>query len=67
MTANDGSQIGHAEAFDHDTATTFTYEKPTSSDINKWLDKYEEFVAVTIGLRDILMIKSTITKRITTS
>ena len=59
---NDDSQIGHAEAFDHDTTSSFTYEEPISSEIDNWLNKGEEFVAVTIRLRDILRIESTITK-----
>ncbi len=64
---NDDSQIGHAEVFVHDTTSSFTYEEPISSEIGDWLKKGEEFVAVAIRLRDILSMKSTITKGSTRS
>jgi hypothetical protein len=54
---SDDSQIGHAEAFDHDTTSSFTYEEPISPEINDWLRKDEEFVAVVIRLRRILRVE----------
>ncbi len=59
---NNDSQISQSEAFVHDTTSSFTYKEPISSEIDDWLKKGEEFVAVTIGLRHFLIIKTTITQ-----
>jgi len=64
---NDDSQIGHAEAFDHDTTSSFTYEEPISPEIDNWLNKREEFVAVTIRPRHILRLEVYTTKAPTSS
>ena len=56
----DDSQIGHAEAFDHDMTSSFTYEKPISPEIDSRLHEDQEFVAVYIGPRHILRIESSV-------
>jgi len=59
---NDDNQIGHAEVFDHNMTSSFTYEGPMPSEIEDWLNKREEFVAVTIRLRHILHLTVFTTK-----
>lgn len=58
----DDSQIGQSEAFVHDTTSSVTYKEPILSEVSDWFNKGEEFVAVTIGLRYMLKIKTTITQ-----